>query len=144
MKKFLTALVMTLTLQAFAGEIAIFDASTSSIGSISSIVSEEFAINSELGRAWVVLHFSPDYSDGPVIYDERVKVPGLRLADDKKSIGLDVDGQQVVCANVKKNILGTFVKPTKNCKFKTSFYNVQRDNGYEVETIERLKVTLSF
>jgi hypothetical protein len=143
MKKFLTALVMTLTLQAFAGEIAIFDASTSSIGSISS-VSEEFGINSELGRAWVVLHFSPDYSDGPVFYDQRVKVPGLRLADDKKSIVLDVDGQQVVCANVKKNILGTFVKATKNCKFKTSFYNVQRDNGYEVETIERLKVTLSF
>ena len=86
---------MTLTLKAFSGEIVIFDASTSSIGSISS-VSEEFGIHSELGRAWVVLHFSPDYSDGPVVYDERVKVPGLRLADDKKSIVLDVDGEQVV------------------------------------------------
>jgi hypothetical protein len=143
MKKLLAALMMILSLSAVAGEMVIYDTTTYDIGRISGI-SPEYKVNPELGRAWVNLSFSPDYSDGPVIYDERVQVPGLRFDANKMAVVLDVAGEEILCAHVKKNFLGTRVIPTKNCGFKTKFYTVKRDNGYEVETVEKVKVIFNF
>lgn len=143
MKKLFTAFLMTLSLSAFAGELVIFDTTTYDVGRITGI-SAEYKLNPELGRAWVNLSFTPDYSDGPVIYDERVQIPGLRFDAKLMAVVLDVAGEEIICANVKKNFLGTRVIPTKNCSFKTKFYSVQRDNGYEVETIDKVKVMFNF
>ena len=143
MKKLLTAFLMIFSLSAFAGEMVIYDTPTYDVGRISGI-SPEFKVNPELGRAWVNLSFTPDFSDGPVIYDERVQVPGLRFDANKMAVVLDVAGEEILCARVKKNFLGTRVMPTQNCSFKTKFYTIKGDNGYEVETIEKVKVLFNF
>jgi hypothetical protein len=143
MKKLMTAILMILSLNAVAGEIVIFNEAVSSMGRVS-LINNDFGVNMELGRAWVVLKFTPEDSDGPMIYDERVKVPGLSYSAEKKAVVLDVGGDQLVCATVKKNFLGTFVRPTKACTFSTKYYTVKRDNGYEMETILKVKVIMNY
>lgn len=141
--KMLISLILTLTtLSAFAGEITIVDRELWSFGPVSSY-SQEFDFNAELGRSWVVLKYS-DNSDGPSYTDERIKLEGLSFNTTTSQIQLDVDGVQVVCANVKIGRLSTRIRPTGNCSFKQKIYTVKVDDGFEVKKIDKLKITLNY
>ena len=139
----MTALLLALTaFSAFAGEIKIFDKPTWDIHEVSDIKGE-FALNAKLGRAWVNFVYSSSV-DGPVFNDERVQVEGLSYNSETNQIMLFADGSLIVCANVKINMFGAHVKNTGNCSFKKTYYKVDVDNGYEVETVEKLKITLTY
>lgn len=142
MKK-IFALVLSLTaFSALAGEIKLFDRPTYELNQVSS-VREEFEINPNLGRAWVNLKFD-EVGDGPIFYDQRVQVEGLSYNTTTNQILLDVDGTQIVCAKVNKNFFGTHIKNTGKCSFVQKNYKLKVDNGYEIETIEMLKITLKY
>lgn len=141
--KTLIGLFLTFTtLSAFAGEITVLDRNLWSYTTTTSYA-QEFDINPELGRAWITLKFS-DGSDGPVYNDERVKVEGLSFNPTTSQVQLDVDGVQIICANVKIRRFSTTIRPTGKCVIKQKQYSVKVDNGYEVETIEKLKITLNY
>lgn len=141
--KTLIGLFLTLsTLSAIAGEITILDRAEWT-HSYSTSYTQEFEINPELGRAWVTVKFS-DGSDGPVYNDERFKIEGLSFNTTTSQIQLDVDGVQINCANVKIGRFSTRIRPTGKCTFKKKYYSVKVDNGYEVETVQKFKITLNY
>lgn len=142
MKKIITLMLALSAFSAFAGEIKVYDRPAYETNQVSSI-HEGFEINSGLGRAWVNIKFD-EVNDGPVFYDQRVQVAGLSYNSTSNEILLDVEGTQIVCANVKINFFGTHIKNTGKCTFKQKYYNVKVDNGYEVETVQKLKITLSY
>jgi hypothetical protein len=142
MKKIL-ALILSLTaFSALAGEIKLYDRPTYETSQVSSI-REEFEINPELGRAWVNMKFD-EVGDGPVYYDQRVQVAGLSYNSTSNEILLDVDGTQIVCATVKINFFGVRIKNSGKCNFVQKLYKVKVDNGYEIETIQKLKISLVY
>lgn len=142
MKTLLALIISLTTLSAFAGEITLMDRATWNFYPSSSYT-QDFEINKELGRAWVSLKFN-DGSEGASYDEQRVKVEGLSFNPTTSQIQLDVDGVQIICANVKINFFGTKIRPTGKCTFKQKNYSVKVDNGYEVETIQKLKITLNY
>jgi hypothetical protein len=142
MKKIFTLMLAIAAFSAVAGEIKLLDKPTYEFSQVSNI-RQEFAINASLNRAWVTLKFD-EVGDGPVVYDERVQVEGLSYNSTTNEVLLDVEGTQIVCAKVKINFFGTNIKNTGKCTFAKKYYNVKVDNGYEVETIEKLKITLVY
>ena len=142
MKKIFVLILSLSAFSALAGEIKLYDRPTYEITQISSI-REAFEINPQLGRAWVNMKFD-EVGDGPVYYDQRVQVAGLSYNSTSNEVLLDVEGTQIVCATVKINFFGVQIKNTGKCTFAQKRYNVKVDNGYEVETIQKLKISLLY
>ena len=142
MKKIFVLILSLSAFSALAGEIKLYDRPTYETSQISSI-REAFEINPQLGRAWVNMKFD-EVGDGPVYYDQRVQVQGLSYNSSSNEILLDVEGTQIVCATVKINFFGVHIKETGKCTFAQKLYNVKVDNGYEVETIQKLKISLVY
>lgn len=141
--KSLIALLLTISsLSALAGEIPFFDRPTMEYWRVISFT-PEFAINKDLGRAWVEVDFL-EMNEGPITTAEKVKIEGLSFNTTTSQIQLDVEGVQIICANVKINFWGTKIKPTGKCVFKQTTYTVQVDDGYEINTIERRKISLKY
>lgn len=94
-----------------------------------------FAINSELGRAWVEVigHYSdPDSLDDVT----RVKVEGLSYNQATKQIIFTENGSEVVCANIKitRVFKDEVIKPTGACRFEARTIKVKVDDGFEIKT----------
>lgn len=142
MKKIFTLMLALTAFTATAGEIKLLDRPSYEFSQVSNI-RPEFAINAGLNRAWVNLRFD-EVGDGPVFYDERVQVAGLSYNSTTNQILLDVEGTQIICANVKINFFGTHIKNTGKCTFAKKYYNVKVDNGYEVETVQKLRISLAY
>ena len=142
MKTLLALIISLTTFSAVAGEIKVFDRPTWNYSQIISF-NPDFALNKELGRAWVNISFT-EVGEGPVSYDERIQVEGLSFNSTTSQIQLDVDGVQIICANVKTNFFGTKIKPTGLCSFKQKYYSVKVDNGFEIETVQKIKITLNY
>ena len=142
MKKIFALILSLSAFSALAEEIKLYDRPTYETSQISSI-REAFEINPQLGRAWVNMKFD-EVGDGPVFYDQRVQVAGLSYNATSNEILLDVEGTQIVCATVKINFFGVHIKNTGKCTFAQKLYNVKVDNGYEVETIQKLKISLVY
>jgi hypothetical protein len=128
MKKFLIAFLAIISFSALAGEITLYNKPTSETRDFS-FNGFEFGINKDLGRAWVIIKLS-ELGDGPVAYDERVKVEGLSYNPTSQEVLLDVEGTQIVCAKVKYNFFGTRIKKTCRFTFKKNYYTKELDNGY--------------
>ncbi len=105
-----------------AGEIKAYDRPTYETSQISSI-RKQFEINPQLGRAWVNMKFD-ELGDG-LVFNSTLS-----------EILLDVEGTQIVCANVKINFFGVHIKNTGKCTFAQKRYNV--------ETIQKLKISLVY
>ena len=71
MKTILTAMMLALSLQAFAGEVVVYDAPTYETRGYSD-VKASFGINKDLGRSWVTLNFVPEYNQDLMPLEERV------------------------------------------------------------------------
>lgn len=143
MKKVLMLVVALFSLSAMAGEIKLYDRPTWEMGRVGD-VRKTFEINPELGRAWVKLTFVPDYTQDSPEEELRVKAEGLSYNADTREVVLDAEGAQIVCATVKKNFFGVHVKETGACKFSEKFYKVKVDDGFEIKTVEKLKILMTF
>jgi hypothetical protein len=142
MKKIIIAFFALISFSVLAGEITLYNKPTYETRDFS-FNGLEFAINKDLGRAWVVIKLS-ELGDGPVAYDERVKVEGLSYNSTTQQVLLDIEGRQIVCAKVKFNFFGTHIKNNGKCTFQTKYYTKEVDNGYEIEKIEMVKLFLKY
>lgn len=142
MKKLMIAFLALLSFSLFAGEITLYNKPVYETRDFS-FNGLEFAINKDLGRAWIVIKLV-ELGDGPVAYDERVKVEGLSYNGMTQEVLLDVEGTQIVCAKVKFNFFGTHIKNTGRCTFQTKYYSKEVDNGYEIEKVDMVKLLLKY
>jgi hypothetical protein len=104
-----------------------------------------FAINAELGRAWVEVTFdaaSPE--DRPEVV--RVRVPGLRYDAATKAIVFQDEDRIVECARVELRGRGAFarhaISPTGRCELTHRYVRVPIDDGFAIEDVQRFEVHL--
>jgi hypothetical protein len=137
MKSFLAAIFLLTSALAFSGEIELLNQRVSMGNSYNG---GSFDINENLGRAWVELTFTdsdPDSSDETV----RVQVKGMSYDKSTQEIIIADETGRTVCG-YKKRFFG--VRPTGNCIFKETNYMTTYDDGFEIERVEKVKITLKF
>jgi hypothetical protein len=141
MKKLILATCLALCSLVHAGEIILSDKNVS-YGE--TFLSGTFQINESLGRAWVEISYG--YGDPEAMPDnKRIQVKGLAFDKTTNDIFLETETGRIVCAYQKIGLFGIkSIRPTGNCKFKRTYYTVTRDNGFEIEEIEKQKVSLLY
>lgn len=105
-----------------------------------------FAINADLGRAWVEVTF-----DAPTTEDVhevvRVRVPGLSYNAPLRTIVFQQNGSSFECARVETRGRGVFqrekIVPTGQCMLTHSYAHVPVDNGFEIENVRHFQVHLT-
>lgn len=104
--------------------------------------SKSFAINPELGRAWVEVDFYYALSETSDHY--RIAVPGLRYDKARSEVVFENDGKRVICANVVQKGWGIFkhdqVEATGACELTHRYIRVPVDNGFTIEHVEQFEV----
>lgn len=104
--------------------------------------SKRFAINPELGRAWVEINIWHDPSERNEFH--RVQVPGLSYQRETAEVVFDAGGRSVVCATVRQSGFGIFkhprVVPTGACELTRRYVQTPVDNGFGVEVVEHFEV----
>ena len=137
-----TALVLGLSLSA-ANAVATEPAPifTAPIGQEAS-KSKRFAINPELGRAWVEIDVSHSFSE--TTESHRVAIPGLAYNTDSRQVVYDAEGKTVICANVRETGSWIFkshrIEPTGDCELTRKYVKVPIDDGFVVDVIEHFEV----
>ncbi len=137
--KTLLGIALTLgTLTGFAATIQVLETHANQ-----NYVGSTFAVNEQLGRAWVEVALQDNFGTEPTTGYERAKVEGLSLVGD--TVVLNVEGQQVECAKVRtvgRIFSRREVKATGNCTFKTAKGSKTCDDGFEVTVVKTLIVNL--
>lgn len=114
------------------------------IGAADASKFKRFVINPDLGRAWVEIDIYQDLFETQETH--RVAVPGLTYNPQTAQVLYEVGGQQVVCATVEKGGAWIFthdrIEPTGNCEFRRHYATVQVDDGFSVQTQQRMEVRL--
>ena len=104
--------------------------------------SKQFAINPELGRAWVEVSLVTSGSD--VTENYQVRVPGLRYDASREAVVFQAEGQDVVCATVKSSgwwlFKGHRITPTGACQLSHRFVQTPVDNGFHIDDIQHFEV----
>lgn len=143
MKKLLVALALVIGV-AHAGEITVKSISQYELWGSAS-VSQTFAVNPELGRAWVEVSISSNDPEGGAADVERIKVPGLTFDSATGNINLDFEGKITTCAvqkTVGRSIFRQKVIKSTGCKFEGRWRTVTYDDGFEIKTTKRYDVVL--
>lgn len=106
--------------------------------------SKNFAVNPELGRAWVEVNLF--YPSSEMTESHRVAVPGLRYDRERAEVVFENAQQRVVCATVQESGWWIFshnrVRPTGDCELTHRYEEHPSDNGFTVEHIEHFEVHL--
>lgn len=140
----IVALALSLGLAAPAAQAAedgtrIFKSPT---GAFSASKSKKFAINPELGRAWVEVDLYYAMSETSDYY--RVAVPGLSYDRERFEVVFDAEGRRVVCATVEQRGWWIFshdrIEATGDCELSHRYVKVPVDNGFAIEHIEHFEV----
>jgi hypothetical protein len=137
------ALAMTMPCATAAvDEARIFSAPASGLDAAKST---RFAINPELGRAWVEL--TMDYSLTETSETIRIAVPGLRYDAEGRSVVLATEDRTVVCASVERRGWGWLrhdrIEPTGACALSARYVDVPVDNGFTISTVRHLEIHLA-
>lgn len=144
MKKLFVSLALLVSFIANAHEIKIADFSQYQLWGTAA-VSPEFAVNPELGRAWVELKISANDPDGGLDEVQRVKVAGLSFDQTSGSINLDSEGRITTCALITtrgRSIFRHQVIKHTNCKFEGRWRKVSYDDGYEIKHTQKYGIFL--
>lgn len=139
------ALALTLAMpaaHAASSESRIFKAPASGFDAAKS---KRFAVNPELGRAWVEL--TMDYTLSETSETLRIPVPGLHYDAQRRAVVLETQGQSIVCAAVEQRGWGWFrhdrIEPNGSCILTARYVNVPVDNGFTIGDIRHLEVHLT-
>lgn len=104
--------------------------------------SKRFAINPELGRAWVEVDLF--YPSSEMTEHHRVPVQGLRYDSERAEVVFEARQQRVVCATVQERGWWLFkhhkVHPTGDCELTHQYVEHPTDNGFTVDHIEHFEV----
>lgn len=115
---------------------------TAPISATEASKSKRFAIDPELGRAWVEIEIYYATSEQSESY--RVAVPGLSYNKDTAQVSYNAEGQTVVCANVRESGSWIFkhqrIESTGDCELTRKYVKVPVDDGFAVDVIEHFEV----
>lgn len=104
--------------------------------------SKRFAINPELGRAWVEIDIHHSFSEQSESH--RVAVPGLSYDKAAGQVVFAAEGRNVVCATVEEAGFWIFshprVEPTGDCELTRKYVKMPVDNGFAVDVVEHFEV----
>jgi hypothetical protein len=133
MKSLLLAVSLIVSMNVFAKKIEI----ERTYSGHYSTLSGQFAINEELGRAWI--DFSGSFYDAEMMPDTfRVKINGLSFDKTKSQIVFNDGEKSSNCADVR---IGTSIfkptklKPTKACFFSQEVETKMVDDGFEIKKV---------
>lgn len=134
MKSLLVLLSLVFSLSAFAQKVVVYEENLSNDW----YDNGSFAINRELGRAWVTINFTvAGPGDDVRTREARALVEGLRFDTTTNKVVWDIEGRQVECATVvQRRVIVRYnaIYPTGNCVFSKGSRKVQVDDGYHVRT----------
>ncbi|HEX4871275.1 MAG TPA: hypothetical protein VFV27_03075 [Nevskiaceae bacterium] len=103
---------------------------------------KRFAINPELGRAWVEIDVQPRYSETAETH--RVPVPGLSFDRTRGAVIYQQGERTVVCATVEARGRWVFrherVEPTGDCTLRPQQARIAVDDGFTVRAVEHYEV----
>lgn len=112
------------------------------LSSLDASKSKRFAINPELGRAWVEIEVWHNFSENTEFH--RVQIPGLSYKQDTAQVVFAQDEKTVVCAEVETGGFWIFkherIKPTGDCELTRKYVKVPVDDGFSVDVIEHFEV----
>lgn len=135
-------LAAALGLAVFAAQADTSPIFTAPLGPGEASKTRRFAINPELGRAWVEIDIWHANSDSGETH--RVAVPGLSYRPDSHQIVFDVDGSTVTCAFVRQAGSWIFrhrrIEPTGDCQLLTHYVRSPMDDGFRVDVVERFEL----
>lgn len=140
MKSFFIALSLIIATAATASEIKLYE-----VRKDGDVVKAKFAINKELGRAWLEVS-QDDYSSEGTPSAHKVKVPGLSFDAATSTILLNLDGQLVECANLVtsgRSIFRITRIINNRCSLSHKYVVVTVDDGFNTRRETRLQVFLS-
>lgn len=141
----ITGVLSVLASSAVADEITVYDAANFQTLPLKEI-SHHFAVNPELGRAWVTLSLNPQAAEvDAIVQEQRILVPGLRFDAAQNAVVMQANGKLITCARVEKSLFGEpVVRANGQCSFKITPYQAQQDNGYELVMVDKIKVAMKF
>lgn len=103
---------------------------------------KRYAINPELGRAWVEIDIVRGLSE--TSESHRVTVPGLSYQAESSQVVFEADGRSVVCADVRDAGRWIFkhqrIVPTGACELTPRYVTVPQDDGFGVDLVEYFEV----
>lgn len=140
------ALLFTLILShsALSGELEVFNQPVFNMD----VISSNFQINKELGRAWVEISLDDStFSDTDDYQTLRVKVPGLSFNQEQSTIELLHEGQLIECAKVKvvgKSIFKRTVIKNTSCDLVSMINYVDYDDGFEIKKRRHAQLILKY
>lgn len=112
------------------------------LSSLDASKSKRFAINPELGRAWVEIEVWHNFSETTEFH--RVQIPGLSYSKDTAQVVFTEDDKTVVCAEVESGGFWIFkherINPTGDCELTRKYVKVPVDDGFSVDVIEHFEV----
>lgn len=104
--------------------------------------SKTFAINRELGRAWVEITLHTSFDDNSATH--QVNVPGLSFDTATSAVVFKAEDKTIECATVKERgrwlFKHTIIEPTGRCELTHKYVNVPVDNGFVIEEIQHFEV----
>jgi len=111
------------------------------VGGSSQLVSASFAVNRELGRAWVNVQFQSGQSSEPA-FDPPIKkqVDGLYYDSARKQVLYRTATGPIVCAEDATALWATYLKSTGNCRLIPITEQRKIDDGFDVreQTVARV------
>ena len=145
MKSFISKLTMcalvvvSLAKVADAAQLIVFEAP---ISNWRQQVSADFAVNRELGRAWVDVHVEAnDLGEGPPDREVISKaVEGLYYDPARKQVLYRTATENVVCAEDAKFLWSTYLKATGKCLLTPRSEQRQMDDGFNIRNLTVAKV----
>ena len=138
--KSLGALVVGLVGVAHADQVIVYEAPVDSYHQISA----SFAVNRELGRAWVDVAVQSRVSGSEAQFDPPIprQVEGLYYDSAQKQVLYRTAAGPIVCAEDARVLWETYLKSTGNCRLTPSTEQRNVDNGFDVHEQKVAKVVL--
>lgn len=112
------------------------------VGASDASKSKKFAINHDLGRAWVEIDLHYSHSESSETH--RVVVPGLSFDPSSSAVVFKAEDKTIECATVKERgrwlFKHTVIEPTGRCELTHKYVKVPVDNGFAIEEIQHFEV----
>ena len=112
------------------------------VGGSSQLVSASFAVNRELGRAWVDVQVQSGGSSGELAFDPPIEkqVDGLYYDSARKQVLYRTATGPIVCAEDATALWATYLKSTGNCRLIPITEQRKIDDGFDVreQTVARV------
>jgi hypothetical protein len=142
MKKIITLILLTLSVSAVAKSFTLHTTLYTNAQ-----VSADFAVNGDLGRAWIHLEIDEGPTDPDSdSYDRRVKVEGLTYDSDLEAVLYKTGDKTTVCAQLKSRGRGIFrsigLVKTGECIFKSELISKMVDDGFYIKRKSYLVTSL--